>query len=284
MASRTTINGLSIAYEIHGEGRPWVITPGGRFSKDYPGVRPMAQALAERGNKVLIYDRPNTGESDVCFDGENESQMQADTLAGLLEALDMAPAMIVGGSGGARVSLLTCLSHRELATALAVWWITGGVNGLMSLAMHYGAGSLRAAWNGGMEAVAELPEWQEVIERNPPNRDKILAQDKDTFIATMERWMHTYCFCSGDSIPGARDADIRELDLPALVFRSGKSDFDHTRAQSENLASLLPNSRLVEPPWPDTEWRDRAAGKWVGFERWPLLVPPLSEWADEILG
>jgi hypothetical protein len=34
---------------VIGNGRPWVITPGGRFSKDYPRVRSMAQALAERG-------------------------------------------------------------------------------------------------------------------------------------------------------------------------------------------------------------------------------------------
>src|SRR5690348_2472163 len=49
------IDGLTIAYEIHGEGRPWVITPGGRFSKDYRGVRELAVALADRGNRVLIW-------------------------------------------------------------------------------------------------------------------------------------------------------------------------------------------------------------------------------------
>ncbi len=54
---RTEVDGVSIAYEIIGEivgdGRPWVLTPGGRFSKDYPGVRELAVALAEHGNRVL---------------------------------------------------------------------------------------------------------------------------------------------------------------------------------------------------------------------------------------
>ena len=63
------VNGLSLAYETIGEGRPWAITPGGRFTKESPGVRELAQALAEHGNKVLIWDRPNCGESDVCFEG-----------------------------------------------------------------------------------------------------------------------------------------------------------------------------------------------------------------------
>ena len=84
---RIEVDGVSIAYEligeIVGEGRPWVLTPGGRFSKDYPGVRELAVALAEPGNRVLIWDRPNCGESEVCFRGDSESEMQADILAGL---------------------------------------------------------------------------------------------------------------------------------------------------------------------------------------------------------
>src|SRR3974377_2221014 len=103
-----TVNGLSISYEIVGEGRPWVLTPGGRFSKETPGLRELAVALAEAGdNRVLIWDRPNCGASDVCFEGASESAMQADVLAALLTELDMGPAIIAGGSGGARVSLLT---------------------------------------------------------------------------------------------------------------------------------------------------------------------------------
>jgi hypothetical protein len=50
------------------------------------------------------------------------------------------------------------------------------------------------------------------------------------------------------------------------------------------VAELLPNAQLVEPPWPDTEWIDRAAGRWQGFERWPLLAPQLAEWASATLG
>ncbi len=97
------IDGTSIAYEIIGEGRPWVITPGGRFTKESPGIRELAEVLVAHGQRALIWDRPNTGESDICFDGASESVMQADFLARLLRALDLAPAVIIGGSGGARV-------------------------------------------------------------------------------------------------------------------------------------------------------------------------------------
>ena len=125
------VNGLTIAYEVIGDGRPWVITPGGRFSKDSPGVRELARELAAAGNRVLIWDRPNTGASDVCFTGPSESAMQADALAGLLAHLDMTPAVIAGGSGGSRVSLLTATRHPEVAAAVAAWWISGGIYGLL---------------------------------------------------------------------------------------------------------------------------------------------------------
>ena len=87
---RITINGLSIAYDLIGDGDNAItITPGGRFSRDTPGVRELAQELAAHGFKVLIWDRANTGESDLCFDAECESFQNADTLAGMIRALGL---------------------------------------------------------------------------------------------------------------------------------------------------------------------------------------------------
>jgi pimeloyl-ACP methyl ester carboxylesterase len=284
--SRATVNDLSISYEVLGVGRPWAITPGGRFSKDFPGVRELAEALAAEGNQVLIYDRPNCGESDVSFTGPSESAMQADTLAALLTHLDMTPAVIAGGSGGARVSMLTAARHPEVAAGLAVWWISGGAFGLMSLGMHYCGQNLVKAWEDGMDAVVALPEWEEVLRRNPSNRQRILDQDRQEFVTTMERWMLAYCPCGDELVPGLASADAGALDLPALVFRSGESDAYHTRATSEAVADALPNAQLVEPPWGDREWIERSADNRVNgklFDRWPLLAPQLVEWSRQVL-
>lgn len=280
------VEGLHISYELVGEGRPWVLTPGGRFSLDSPGVRELAEALARHGNEVVIWDRPNTGSSDVCFTGSSESAMQADVCAGLLRHLDLAPAVIAGGSGGARVSLLTAARHRDVTAALAIWWLSGGVQGLISLGDHYCSGSIVAAWTGGMEAVAALPEWAEVLERNPSNRQRFLDQDPAEFIATFERWMLAYCPCDGLLVPGLDDADVRALDVPVLVFRSGASDAYHTRETSEQIARLLPDAELTEPPWGDREWVERSAAAANGeglFARWPLLAPVLQAFVERRL-
>lgn len=274
---------LEVAYEVVGEGRPWVITPGGRFSKDVGGVRELAEALAERGNKVLIYDRLNCGASAVHFEGPSESVMQADSLAELLRSLDFGPTIIAGGSGGARISLLTAARHPELASGIAVWWISGGVFGNMTLGPHYCGGSIAAAWSGSMQDVVALEEWAEVLERNPRNRERFLDLDKDRFLATLQDWMHAYCACGDPLVPGLTDEEASAMDVPILVFRSGESDVYHTRATSERLAAELPGARLVEPPWGDREWIERQQARLAGgelFGNWPMLAPQLHEWAD----
>lgn len=283
-----TVNGLRIGYEMIGEGgRPWALTPGGRFNKETPGLRELAEALARRDGRVLIWDRPNCGESDVCFEGDTESNLHADTLAALLDHFDMAPAIVAGGSAGSRISLLTAARHPELVQALALWWISGGVMGLLSLGNVYCTPSIRAAWKDGMEAVADLPDWTEVVERNPRNRQRILDQDREQFIATMERWMLAYCPQPNQHVPGLPDDVARAIKVPALVFRSGASDPNHPRVTTEAVAGLLPNARLVEPPWGDREWhvrqaeREETGGIFVG---WPALAPQLLDWADEVVG
>ncbi len=279
---------LEIAYDIIGpeDGQPWVITPGGRFSKDYGGVREMAQALADRGRKVLVYDRLNCGESAVSFHGPSESEIQADSMAELLRQLGFGPTVIVGGSGGARISLLAAARHPDVAAGLAVWWISGGVYGLMNLGIVYNAPSIMAAWGGRMEDVAALDTWQEVVTRNPRNHQRFLDQDPAVFRETMERWMHAYCACGDPVVPGLTDEQARSMTIPIMVFRSGASDPHHPRETSETVAARLPGARLVEPPWGDREWLDRTEAAQRGgalFDRWHLLVPQRVEWADETI-
>lgn len=277
------LNGLDIAYEVVGEGQPWIITPGGRFTKEVGGVPEMARALADHGKKVVTWDRPNCGASSVVFRGRSESEVQAEALGDLLRYLDLGPTVIVGGSGGARVSLLAAARNPEVTAGLGMWWISGGVPGLLSLANYYCMPSAGAAWRGGMEAVVALPQWEEVLQKNPGNRERFLSMDREEFLEVMDRWMLAYCPCEDTLVPGLDDEDVARLNIPILVFRSGSTDMSHTRATSERLAANLPNAELVEPPWGDNEWNERGAeAETTGslFVRWPLLVPQLIAWSD----
>ena len=277
--ARIDVNGLSIGYEVIGSGsKTAIITPGGRFPKETPGVRDLAEQLAKNDYKTVIWDRPNCGESDVCFDAESESILNADTLVGLLKALDMAPALVIGGSAGSRVSLLAALRHPDAVRKLAVLWITGDAIGLAGLVNVY-CGSLQTpAKIGGMEAVAEVPEMAELIRRNPGNRERILSQDVEGFCATMQRWGATFLPEPGSPVPGLRPDDYKTIAMPVLVFRSGQSDPHHPRYTSEQVHALLPNASLAEPPWGDREWIDRMLDQAGGlFKSWGQLAPQLAE-------
>lgn len=279
------INGLDIAYELHGEGQPVAITPGGRFSMDTNGIRELAQALAAGGKQALIWDRPNTGASDLCFEGEFESNMHADTLAGLIRELGLGKTTIAGGSAGSRTSLLTVLRHPDLADRLAVWWITGGFFSLLSLANHYCGGLWNAVKRGGMAAVADLPELSENLAKNPRSRERLLAMDPDEFAATMERWGPHFLQPPDSPVPGFSGDDFAQIKVPTLIFRSSATDLAHPRQTTDWVHSLIPHSEMVEPPFSEDEWNERsgeyqATGVNNLFASWPKLAPQILDFMN----
>ena len=276
--ARIDVNGLSIGYEIIGNGsKTAIITPGGRFPKETPGVRDLAENLAKQDYRTVIWDRPNCGESDICFDGETESILNADTLAGLLKKLDMAPALVIGGSAGSRVSLIAAHRHPDVVRKLALVWITGDAIGLSGLVGVYCGGLYVAAKSGGMAAVAEDPGLAEPIARNPGNRDRVLSQDLETFCETMQRWGRSFLPEGGSPVPGLLPDDLRQMKQPTLVVRSGHSDPHHPRYTTEQVHSLIPGSQMVEPPWGDREWLERMADSANGlFLNWGKLAPQLT--------
>jgi 2-hydroxy-6-oxonona-2,4-dienedioate hydrolase len=278
------INGGRIVYELLGEGDPLVLTPGGRFSMEYPGVRPLADKLAEH-YRVLLWDRPNTGKSDVKFTGESESLMHADDLAALLKSLDLGPAILVGGSAGSRLSLVTALRHPDVTRKLVVWWMSGGVFGTMYLAMNYILPVIAAALVGGMPAVVDLPQWDDTLAANPSNRERLLAMDTEEFIAIQKRWLNAYIPMPDAPVPGIKEDELAALKLPTLIFRGGKQDEYHPEFLSLELHRLIPGSQLIDPPWGDDEWnrikRLAVAGKGSFFDEWPRLAPSILKFLSE---
>jgi pimeloyl-ACP methyl ester carboxylesterase len=282
--ARIEVNGISIAYEIIGDGpRAAVITPGGRFSKDAGGIRELAGAVAQGGFRVLIWDRPNTGESDIAFTGAGESFQNADTLGALIRALDLGPAMLIGGSGGGREMLLTAIRHPDVVERVFVLWLSGGAIGIATLPIFYCADAVMAAFDDGMATVAALPGWQEPLIRNPANRDRMLAMDTDAFIAKMREWSEAFMPHPGVPAPCMTVEELAAIKVPVTILRSGVSDPHHSRATSEAMAKLIPGAILAEPPWGDVEWMTQLTKSMKGevplFGNWPLLAPQILAFA-----
>lgn len=282
--ARQDVGGIEIDYEFFGDAdAPLVIlTPGGRYPRDTPGLPQLAAALVQGGYRVLSWDRPSCGASDVSFEGVSESVLHADTLVGLTAALGLERFALVGGSAGSRISLMAAARMPERVSKMFIWWISGGAISLTQLANYYCANAAMAVSKGGMEAV--LPEFADQIARNPRNRELILQWDADAFIARMQLWAEGYAYSRVSPVPGISADQFARMTMPVIVLRSGKSDLSHTREASEQTAALLPNAQLVEPPWPDQEWNNcgkipNAPGR-GRFERWPLLAPMILEFLD----
>jgi pimeloyl-ACP methyl ester carboxylesterase len=283
--ARIEINGIGIEYQVIGNGkRNAIITPGGRYPGDTPGVPELAQKLAEADFKVVIWDRPNCGKSDLCFDGPSESLLNADVLAGLLRALKMTPAMVIGGSAGSRVSLMAAIRHPDVASSLVGLWMTGGIIGPLFLVSHYYHDSwMSCHLDGGMENVASLPEWKPFVERSERNRKYLLDHEPLEFRDKLVKWAKSFIPQEGVPIPGVTPEQLGSLKIPVMVFRSGVYDAHHPRETSEALASMIPGSKLVEPPWGDREYLQTAMRHVRGevglFHRWPLLAPQIIDFA-----
>ena len=280
--------GGRVVYEILGESGDFIVlTPGGRFSKDIPGLRPLAQALVDGGYRVVLWDRPNCGKSDVQFYGQSESHMRAETLHALVTALGIGPCIIAGGSGGARDSMLTIMLYPDIATKLVVWNIVGGVYGTFVLGAHYITPNIRPVLTMGMEGLLHLREWKERIADNPANEARLLALDPDEFVKVMMRWLNAFVSKPGQTIPGVEDEMFDNITVPTLIIRGGEDDWDHPKRTSLEVSCLIKGSELIDPPWPEDAWeqaaKDNAQGKvkhFNMFDTWVQAAPAILKFLD----
>jgi 2-hydroxy-6-oxonona-2,4-dienedioate hydrolase len=282
------INGGNVVYEILGDSSAplIVLTPGGRFGKEIPGLRPLADALVEGGLRVLLWDRPNCGESDVQFYGVTESHMRAETLHGLLTALEEGPCIPAGGSGGARDSMLTAMLYPELASKLIVWHIVGGVYSTMNLGALYILPTIMTLRSGqGIEGVLQMGEWNALISANPKNRQRILDIGADGLQRVMMRWLTPWVPKPGMTIPGVDDWMFDRIQIPTLIIRGGENDVDHPKRTSLEVSCLIKGSKLIEPPWPEDAWERAMEATLAGtgdlFGPWVKAAPAILDFVGE---
>jgi pimeloyl-ACP methyl ester carboxylesterase len=236
------VRGVNMNYKILGNSGPWVaLSPGGR--RDISGIELLAGSVAEKGYRVVIFDRRNTGASDVVIDGnESEYEIWADDIHELLNQLGALPAIVGGSSSGCRTALLFALRHPESVRALLLWRVTGGRFACERLAEEYYGQFITAAKAGGMAAVCDMEHWKERIESRPQNRDALMKMEPARFIAVMSRWREY--FLKGADLPviGATEADLRSIKVPACIVPG--NDLTHGRQTGETMGRLLQTSEV----------------------------------------
>lgn len=255
------IRGLNINYEIVGDDGPWVaLITGGR--RGYQEFLPIAGKIAERGYRVLLHDRRNTGASDIKFEAhEVEEATWADDLRELLDQLGAAPAFVGGSSSGARTAIMFGLRHPDATRALMLLRVTGGEFPAKRLPEMYYGQFITAARDGGMEAICKTETWAERIETNPANREKLMTMDTDEFIATLTRWKEL--FEAGAHLPvmGVTEEQLGSLKMPTIVIPG--NDNTHSSESGRTAHRMIPGAEIHD----------------LGLEDEDVPLIPYPDWA-----
>lgn len=133
------VNDLRMYYEIHGEGEPLALILG--MTTDLSEWQRIIQPLAQH-YKVIAFDNRGAGRTDKP-DQIYTVEMMAEDTEGLLRALGIARADILGVSLGGRIALALALAHPERVNRLILvstsarvsrrpWWF--GLAGMLSRA------------------------------------------------------------------------------------------------------------------------------------------------------
>ncbi|SEJ29030.1 alpha/beta hydrolase fold, partial [Micromonospora phaseoli] len=111
--TKIEVNGALLAYDEVGSGSPVVLLHAG--IADRRMWREQVDALATR-HRVINLDLRGYGESEL----PPTAFAHHDDVAGLLDALDLASAALVGCSFGGAVAIDTALAHPDRVSALAL--------------------------------------------------------------------------------------------------------------------------------------------------------------------
>ncbi|MBO6782764.1 MAG: alpha/beta hydrolase [Alphaproteobacteria bacterium] len=254
------IRGVNLRYEVVGDEGPFAtLITGGR--RGYDEFLPLAGKLADRGYRVLLHDRRNTGASDILMSADEvEEAVWADDLRVLLDELGEVPAFIGGSSSGARTALFFALRHPDAVRGLLLLRVTGGAFAAGRLPENYYDQFIRAARSGGMEAVCATPEYGERIAANAGNLERLMAMSVEDFIDIQTRLRDL--FMAGADLPvfGVSEAELNSIGKPVVIIPG--NDRVHDSNVGRTVHAMIPGSELHqlpiedsdEPVIPFTEW------------------------------
>lgn len=111
------VNGVTLYYEEHGAGAPILCIHGtGSSAAVWGGA---AAELAKHG-RTIVYDRRGFSRSERPEPLVMDVRLHADDAAALLDALDAAPAVVIGRSQGGEVAVDLVLRHPDRVRALVL--------------------------------------------------------------------------------------------------------------------------------------------------------------------
>lgn len=247
------VNGLSVHYKEMGTGQPVFILLHG-FGASAFSWREVMGPFAELG-RVIAYDRPAFGltsrpmPSDWTGNNPYSSESQAAIVIGLMDALGVEKAWLVGNSAGGTVSVYTALTYPERVSGLI----------LVDAAIYTGGGS--PAWARPLLGTPQMRHLGPLLARQIASSgdDFIRTAFHDPTLVTQDildgyrkplnanNWDRALWELTAASRPLGLAERLTELNLPVLVL-TGDDDRIVPTEQSIQLGAEIPGAMLVVIP------------------------------------
>ena len=244
--ARAKANGIELEYETFGDpAAPTLLLIAGLGAQLLSWDADFCRLLASRGFHVIRFDNRDVGLSTWVEDEYGLDDMAADA-AGLLDALGIRSAHVVGASMGGFIAQLVALNHPERVRTLTS--IMSGPNGGDHVAPTDEARALLLRPPGATRA--------ELIATGLRSKRTLLGPD-DPFdeeyesrriAAAVDRATNPAGFMRQLQAIGAAEGRLKrlpELRVPALVIH-GDADILVPVENGRNVAAAIPGARLIE--------------------------------------
>ena len=234
------INGISLYYEVHGQGHPLMLISG--LGGDHTFWQASLPVLAAHF-QVIVYDTRGIGQTDAP-EGPYSMAVLAEDLVALLDALHLPKAHLLGFSMGGQIAQAFALAYPDRVEKLILAATFARMNAQARLFLD----AVLSVYEGGCSAKQMyeliLP-WllSSAFLSHPANADYLVFDDADPYPQSRQAWRAQYDaqrqYCSLSALPG--------LQLPTLVL-AGAQDRLVPIEDGQLLASRIPNAQLVILP------------------------------------
>lgn len=245
------VNGVKVHYKTYGQGEPVFLLLHG-FGASLFSWHEVTAPLAEMGT-VIAYDRPAFGLTERPLEWEGESpysqDSQVELVIGLMDALGVEQAILVGNSAGGTISMLTALKYPQRVQSLI----------LVDPAVYAGGGA--PAWIRPLLGTPQMRHLGPLVARQIQTRGPELVElawhdptkitpeimegyQKPLRIDNWDKALWELTVSSRESGLAER---LSEFDLPVLVI-TGDDDRIVPTEQSLQLAKEIPNAQLAVIP------------------------------------
>jgi len=241
----TKHNSISIYYEIHGAGTPFLFFSETACAGDIWNTFQVPEF--SRDHMVITHDYRGTGTSSSPTT-QYSCEDFVDDAAAILDQMNVGPAILLGHSMGGRVAMLMALKYPEKVKQLIVASVGPGVPGAPPIPFKMCKEMVEWGYERYVrEHTLEVGWTPEYIQRHPERVEHFLAIRMNNLPTLDDYLRHVVARQACDL-----SARVKEIKHPTLVIVGdqdhGSATGSSHRVTSEVLAKALPNGEYAVIP------------------------------------